>query len=85
MLITCRVNIKHKTVLVLKHELQEDENWLSFTKLAEQTRVQIQQTSLSFLAPPNQRSKSRYMNVDVLVRWGCKMLVYMDNLESAEH
>ena len=65
-------DIKHKTALVLKHELQEDENWLSFTKLAEQTRVEIQQTSLSFLAPPNQRSKSRYMNVDILVQWGCK-------------
>jgi hypothetical protein len=77
-------DIKHKTALVLKHELQEDENWLSFMKLAEQTRVQIQQTSLFFLAPPNQRSKSRYMNVDILVRWGCKMLAYMDNLASAE-
>jgi len=32
------------------------------------------QTELAFLAPPSQRSKARYMNVDKLVVWAEKVL-----------
>ena len=65
---TCFIyDIKHKTAAVLKRELACDEAWLEFTRLAAQTKSRVQQTSLASLAPPNQRTKARYMNVDVLV------------------
>lgn len=74
---TCYVyDIKHKTAAVLKHELQKDEAWQEFCQLAAQTRRKVQQTSLAALAPPNQRTKARYMNVDILIQWGRNMLSF---------
>lgn len=71
-------DIKHKTASVLKHELQDDETWMAFTQLATQTKGRVQQTALAPLSPPNQRTKARYMNVDVLIQWGQKMLTFLD-------
>jgi hypothetical protein len=56
-------DIKHKTASVLKHELASDETWQRFTRLAAQSKRQMQQSALACLAPPNQRSKARYMNI----------------------
>lgn len=67
-------DITHKTALVLKHELAEEVLWKSFTQQAAQTKQRVQQTPLAFLAPPAQRRKARYMNVDILIRWGLKVL-----------
>lgn len=67
-------DIKHKTASVLKHELETDEAWKTFSRLATHTKQQVQQTSLSFLSPRNQRTKARYMNADMLIEWGLKVL-----------
>lgn len=70
-------DIKHKTALVLKHELADDPVWKAFTQQAAQTKQRVPQTALAFLAPPAQRRKARYMNVDILIRWGTKVLAYL--------
>ena len=76
---TCYLyDIKHKTASILKRELQNDPDWKQFSKNAAQTSKKVQQTSLSAFASPNQRSKARYMNVDILVKWGQDMLCYLD-------
>jgi hypothetical protein len=72
-------DIKHLTAILLKHELQDEEEWANFRTLATQTKQQLQQTSLAFLSPPSQRSKARYMNVDILIQWGLKTLYFLDN------
>jgi hypothetical protein len=77
---TCSVyDIKHKTAAVLKSALCEDESWQEFIQLAARTKKRVQQTSLASLAPPNQRTKSRYMNIDILIRWGNTMITFLDN------
>jgi hypothetical protein len=82
---TCFIyDIKHKTAAVLKRELTRDETWLEFTQLAARTKSRVQQTSLAHLAPPNQRTKARYMNVDVLVHWGQDMLAFLDRQQTKE-
>lgn len=82
---TCFIyDIKHKTAAVLKRELARDETWLEFTRLAAQTKKRVQQTSLASLAPPNQRTKARYMNIDVLVHWGQSMLAFLDRQQTEE-
>ncbi len=82
---TCFIyDIKHKTAAVLKRELACDETWLEFTKLAAQTKSRVQQTSLASLAPPNQRTKARYMNVDVLVHWGQSLLAFLGGQQTQE-
>ena len=80
---TCFVyDIKHKTASVLKHELEHDETWVAFTRLAAQTKRRVQQTALAALAPPNQRTKARYMNVDVLIQWGQNILTFLDRQQA---
>jgi hypothetical protein len=75
-------DIKHKGAAILKRELKDDPYWSLFIQLAAQTSKRVQQTLLSALAPPNQRSKARYMNVDKLVKWGQEMLCFLDLLQS---
>jgi hypothetical protein len=69
-------DIKHKTALVLKPELAEEATWLAFTQQTAQTKQRVQQTPLALLAPPAQRRKARYRNVDILIRWGSNLLRY---------
>ena len=38
----------------------------------------VQQVDLSFLVPPSQRSKARYMNLGSLLRWGRAILSVLD-------
>ena len=71
-------DIKHKVAAVLKRELGADSPWQEFSRLAGQTSQRVQQTALAALAPPRQRRKARYMNVEELVDWGVRMLRYLD-------
>jgi hypothetical protein len=71
-------DVKHKTAAILKRELASDETWQEFTQLAAKTKRRVHQTPLAFLAPPNQKSKARYMNVDRLIRWGRNVLAFLD-------
>lgn len=76
---TCYVyDIKHKTASVLKRVLGKDCVWQKFIQLAAQTKRKVQQTQLAALAPPNQRTKARYMNVDILIRWGLKIDIFLE-------
>ncbi len=72
-------DIKHKAATVLKQYLNADTCWNEFVKQASSTGKQLQQTDLAALAPPNQRAKSRYMNIDRLVKWAHETLVFMDH------
>lgn len=74
-------DIKHKAAALLKSHLKNDGIWKSFTQQASQTKSQVQQTALAFIASPNQRTKARYMNLEVLVRWGNRALVLLDHVE----
>lgn len=75
-------DIKHKGAAILKRELKDEPDWQEFIKLASNTGKKVQQTNLSALAPPNQRSKARYMNVDKLVDWGNNTLLYLEHEKS---
>ncbi|NOQ34714.1 MAG: hypothetical protein GQ569_02330 [Methylococcaceae bacterium] len=81
-------DIKHKTACLLKAQLSKDENWKLFTQQAAQTKNQLQQTVLSHLKPPNQRSKARYMNIEILLNWGLETLEIInsddDSIEAEE-
>jgi hypothetical protein len=72
-------DIKHKTACLIKAELKNDDDWKSFIKLAAQTRSQLQQTALAHLRSPNQRSKARYMNIEILLSWAIKTLYLINN------
>lgn len=72
-------DIKHKAACVLKALLEGDEPWKRFASLAAGAKVAIQQTPWACLVPPSQRSKSRFMNLSELVRWGRQTLALLDD------
>lgn len=69
-------DITHKMANLLKHELSDDKRFQEFFKECSLTRQRVQQTDLCFLSPPTQRAKSRYHNIDILISWAIKMIIY---------
>jgi len=70
-------DVKHKLALMLKKELEADEQWSTFLEKVACARRAITQTDLAFLLPPVVKNKARYMNLDTLVKWGCGVLGYL--------
>lgn len=63
-------DITHKAACLLKARLENDSTWKRFCTQVGQSKFQTQQTELAFLVPPSQRSKARFMNLGVLIKWG---------------
>lgn len=78
-------DVTHKMALLLKHELAKDERFQSFLQQCRRTRQQVQQTKLYFLAPPKERVKSRYLNLESLVSWALKVLARLTDLQISSH
>lgn len=71
-------DIKHKAACLLKRRLEKDPRWKHFQHRVGQTKFALQQTELAFVAPPSQRSKSRFMNLEPLLAWGERALAVLD-------
>jgi hypothetical protein len=71
-------DIKHKTALLVKAELEADARWSAFLPRVGRTKAQVQQTELACLTPPSPKAKARYMNLGELVSWGQRTLRYLD-------
>ena len=72
-------DIKHKTACLLKHALERDASWRPFVEQVHRFKQQVSLTEWAGLAPPQQRSKARFMNVDVLTDWAEKHLKLLDS------
>lgn len=72
-------DIKHKVATILKKELHQDKTWQSFVTRTNRTKLRVTLTELAFLVPPGLKNKARYMNLDTLVNWGCRVLAYLDD------
>ena len=71
-------DVKHKAACLLRARLERDQTWQSFCTLVGTSKFALQQTELAPLTPPSQRSKARFMNLDILVQWGVKTLALLD-------
>ncbi len=72
---TCAIyDITHKAATIIKHVLEQDDTWSTFCRFASRTKQQVQQTTLAPVAPPSQKTKARYMNVEPLSRWAHNVL-----------
>lgn len=67
-------DVTHAMALLLKYRLDADDRYQSFIQKCHLCRQRLQQTELSFLSPPRQRSQCRYFNVERLTNWGIKLL-----------
>jgi hypothetical protein len=71
-------DITHKGACLLKARLENDPTWKAFCTQTAQTKFQTQQTELAFLVPPSQRSKARFMNLGVLIKWARETLTIIE-------
>lgn len=72
-------DIAHKGASLLKRRLEKDPCWTKFCTEVGQTKCHVQQTAAGFLAPPNQRSKARFMNLGPMLRWARETLSLVDH------
>jgi hypothetical protein len=63
---------KHFAANRLKGLLQRQPQWAAFQAALGRTRAALQQTEWAFVVPPTLRTKSRYLNLDVLLSWAAK-------------
>lgn len=70
----------HKLNTFLKKDLDQDDDWSKFKKLATRTIQSLKLSSISHLVPPRQRQKDRLLASDSLIEWGRYMLVYVDSI-----
>jgi hypothetical protein len=71
-------DIKHKTACLLKHAMEGDAAWHTFLEKVHRFKQQVSHTALAGLAPPQQRSKARYMNAHLLVDWAKESLLLLE-------
>ena len=69
-------DVTHQMALLLEKELADDECYQSFGQRCTRARQQLKQTPLYFLAPPKQRAKARYLNVEQHLQWAQQVLYY---------
>jgi len=69
-------DITHKMASLLKKELENDPKYNEFAEQLSRSLRQMRQTELYFLAPPKQRVKARYLNIDIYVKWAMNVLDY---------
>jgi hypothetical protein len=63
---------KHFAANRLKALLQAQPAWAQFQSALGKARAALQQTEWAFVVPPALRTKSRYLNLDVLLNWAAK-------------
>lgn len=71
-------DMKHALATLLKKELEPNPLWSTFKAKCKLAKQQLYQTPFSYLVPPNQRSKARYMNVNPLIEWGAKINAFLN-------
>ena len=71
-------DVSHLSACSLKFILSNDPNWDSFIKRLSRCKHQTKQSTLSFLSPPSQRAKARYMNTGQMISWAEKILQYQE-------
>jgi len=73
-------DVTHMTACKLKHIMEKDEHWQEISKNIEKCKQQTKQGILSHLSPPCQRNKSRYLNLEGIIKWAGKMELYKEQV-----
>lgn len=71
-------DIAHRGARFLQHRFEADPRWATFVKETGQAKQKVRQTELSYLMGPVLRSKTRYMNVGAVLRWGRRTLEILE-------
>ena len=74
-------DISHRMAIFLKQEFSNDPCWNDFFSQCGRSIPKFQQTNLSFLCPPPQRIKARFMQTHHQIGWGQNLLNYYDKAD----
>ena len=62
-------DITHRVALSIKAILKDDPRWKEFEKKIGEAKNKAAQTAFAFAVPPKSREKSRWQNLDVVLKW----------------
>ena len=71
-------DFKHKAATFLKSQLEACPRFAAFNAALGRTRSAIQQTEMSHLTPPSQKSKARFMNLGPTLEWAAAVSWLLD-------
>jgi hypothetical protein len=69
-------DVTHLSGCILKRIVESDNMWLELSAKIELCKHKTKQSVLSFLSPPCQRNKSRYLNLEGLIKWARQVKIY---------
>ena len=78
------IDISHAMASCLRKTFKKDEGYTQFTKQVASYQAKAVNRSLSYLRPPKQRTKARFMNVKPVVDWARILLNKFDSLDNQE-
>jgi hypothetical protein len=67
-------DITHRIANIVEKIYKNDFEYQKFTKNMSEMRMKLRQTKSSHIIPPNQRKKSRYLNLSIISDWSIKAL-----------
>lgn len=77
-------DITHWVALQLKTIFESDKSWLSFIEYCSTAQQYMRQTEVAALSPPNQRSKARYLNIGIIIRWAQKIQLLLESKDKIQ-
>lgn len=72
-------DLTHKIAGILEHLYKDDPIFKEYCQDMSQMRTKLNLSTVAHILPPNQRAKSRFLNLDILAHWGMKVLDYLTN------
>lgn len=69
-------DVCHKIAIEYRKLFEKDSDWVVFKEKANYSKKQLHCTAGVTFAPPAQRKKARFLNVDIIVDWAIKILNY---------
>ena len=77
--ITHIYDITHAMAIYLERIYRHDPDFFDFIRHAGQMRAKLCCGKSAHLIPPNQRSKSRFLNIDIMSKWAMMALAALEN------
>jgi hypothetical protein len=72
-------DLTHAIAVMLSKIYEKEEIFRKFTTKMALMRSKLCRSRYAFLIPPNQRTKSRFLNIDIISNWGMKVLGILEN------
>lgn len=76
-------DIAHAVANAVKRQLNGASEWQEFLADANQFKTRIRQTPFAFLMPPDLKAKARWMNLEPLIDWSCRVRQFLDAPQTA--